>query len=351
MTEDDLPVLVGTAGALVPGDSPAALARLADKVAAAQATLKTNALSASTQRAYRAHLKAWTAWCLGQGLQPLPASTPMVLAWLHDMEGQLAKDELSVSTVRARLAALAYAQDLRNQETGDAPPVTRTAEVLGMVEALERKHGAPPDQKEPIRREELFEMVTTLPDTLVGHRDRALILLGFMAGLRRSELVALTVEDLNAVREGVEITIWKSKTDQKAEGQLIAVAASHTELCPADALVRWFDEAKIEAGPLFWPIRKSGELDRRQPLSGQAVGLIVKRHAERIGLDPDRFGGHSLRAGFATEAARMGFDAMAIASQTRHRSLETLRGYVRRGSLFHNNPSAALARRLSGEKK
>jgi len=325
--------------ALVRADSSEAAARLEPKVRQADRLRKERSLSENTQRAYGAHLRHWEAWAAAHGLHPFPATVEMVEAYVWDHEALLDlppkhPDRVALATLRARLAAVA-----RRQQDEGGLPVTRAPQVLELVRVLKRNHGFQA-KKEPLRVDELRRMVTTLPRTLIGHRDRALLLLGFMGALRRSELVAFDVDDVRHVPEGLELTIWKSKTDQEERGEVLGVHATHTELCPADAIVRWLDESKITDGRLFRHV-KSGSPGTA--LTPGAVGNIVKGHAERIGLDPARFGGHSLRAGFATEASRLGFNLAAIASQTRHKNLETLHGYIRRGSLFENNPSAVLA--------
>lgn len=333
---------------LVPGNSPEASVILAEKVAEAHRTRRANDKAPRTMESYKTHLQNWARWCQVHGLEPFPASTDMVLAYLHDLEPALAKPRgepgrISIATMKARLAALAYFQ----AEVG-APPVTRSADVLGLVRALVRKYNTPQDAKRPVVVEHLRQMVAGLPNTLAGHRDRALLLLGVMGALRRSEISGLHVEHIRAVstpEDGLELTIWKSKTDQTAQGYLIGLVASHNDLCPADALVRWLDEAGIESGPIFWPVNQHGQIVRKAPLTGHGIALIVKRHAETAGLDPEEFSGHSLRAGFATSAAERGSTLIEIAAHTRHRNLETLRRYVRHGTLFtKGNPTRGLTR-------
>jgi integrase len=167
----------------------------------------------------------------------------------------------------------------------------------------------------------------------------ALRLLGFATACRRSELVALDVEDLEAVEAGLHVTIRRSKTDQEGAGATIAVV-NGSVACPVTALRAWLDAAGITTGPLFRSIRKGGKVGAR--LTAQSVAHIVKFHAARVGLNPADFSGHSLRAGFLTSAAKRGASIFKMMDVSRHRSVETLRGYVRDAELFKDHAGAGL---------
>ena len=171
-------------------------------------------------------------------------------------------------------------------------------------------------------------------------------MIGFAAALRRSELVALDVEDLDARPEGLALTIRSSKTDQEARGALLGVPrARRPDLCPVAAVGAWravLDAvAPSAAGPLFRPVNRHGRVAGAR-LSDRAVADIVKEAALRAGLDPADYAGHSLRAGFATSAAAAGLLERDIMRQTRHRSIAVFREYVRQGSIFLDNPVARL---------
>ncbi|MGH7727368.1 MAG: site-specific integrase [Vulcanimicrobiaceae bacterium] len=167
----------------------------------------------------------------------------------------------------------------------------------------------------------------------------ALLLVGFVGALRRSELVALDRGDLRAREEGVVLAIRRSKTDPEAAGREIGIPRAE-ELCPVRALEGWLAHAPDDGGPVFRAIDRHGKLRAR--LSSHAVGEILKRRAAAVGLDPDELGGHSLRSGFATAAARAGATEEAIARQTGHRSLAVLRTYIRRGNLFEDHAASRL---------
>ena len=169
-------------------------------------------------------------------------------------------------------------------------------------------------------------------------RDRAIIALGFSAALRRSELVALDVDDLRFERKGLAVTIGRSKTDQFARGRVAGVfKASRPAYCPVAAVRDWLRIGKRKSGPLFPGSGASGRITEA------SIGLIVKRCVESIGLDPKLYGAHSLRAGFVTAAAMSGVPESVIMQRTGHRSVQTVTRYVRPASVFSVD---ALARAL-----
>jgi site-specific recombinase XerD len=162
-------------------------------------------------------------------------------------------------------------------------------------------------------------MVVTLDASLAGVRDRALLLLGFAGAFRRSELVALDVADLSFTARGVEVTIRRSKTDQEGAGRVVAIPlGSQAETCPVRSLRAWLEAAGIEAGSIFRAVNRWGRVGGR--LADRDVACTVKRAAERAGLDPAAFSGHSLRAGLATSAALAGKSDRAIMATTGHKS-------------------------------
>jgi integrase len=170
-------------------------------------------------------------------------------------------------------------------------------------------------------------------DDLKGKRDRAIVLLGFAAALRRSELAALTVEDLAFCREGLRLTIRRSKTDQDGNGAEIAVPfVANKTLCAVRAVRAWLDASAIASGPVFRTFSLQRRVSERS-LEGQDVANLVQKLARNARLDGD-FGAHSLRAGFVTVAAQAKVSLDAIARTTRHKSLSVLMGYVRPAQAF-----------------
>jgi integrase len=170
-------------------------------------------------------------------------------------------------------------------------------------------------------------MIGGLPPTLLGLRDRAILLFCFASAMRRSELAAVEVDDLAFGPEGVEVVVRRSKADQVFEGQRIFVPRGG-EPCPVAALEDWLEASGIVEGFLFRRVSRADRL-LATPLQGQAIAELVHRAARGAGLDPRRFSGHSLRAGFATAAASQGASTWAILAITRHRSAAALKPYIR----------------------
>ena len=166
-------------------------------------------------------------------------------------------------------------------------------------------------------------------------RDLAAHRLAQQGAFRRSELVALRVEDLVETPDGLRVTIRRSKTDQEGAGQEVAIPHG-ARLRPVEAVRAWLAAAGIDTGPVFRRVRKNGRVGA-EALTAEAVALVVKRYAEGAGFRPEGFAGHSLRAGFLTSGAETGASVFKLTEVSRHKSLDTLRGYVRRAELFKNH--------------
>lgn len=182
---------------------------------------------------------------------------------------------------------------------------------------------------------------------LAGLRDRALILVGFVAALRRSELVGLNVTDLSEHPNGMVIQLARSKTNQRGDVDELVVLPRGTlpRRCPVTALRTWLEAARIVDGPLFRAVSKGNRaLDRR--LTAGVVNTVVQTAVVRAGLVEDgQVGGysaHSLRAGFVTYAHSRGASDRAIAHQTRHRSLHTVGTYIRVDTAWDDNAATVL---------
>jgi integrase len=193
--------------------------------------------------------------------------------------------------------------------------------------------------------DELRRMADALPDSTLGVRDRALLLLGFAGAFRRSELVALDVGDVRPTADGLVVTLRRSKTDQEGTGREVGIPYGSTPAtCPVRAVRAWLAvHAFLSQGgtecPLFHRIDRHG---RQLPgrLSDRAVARVVQRTARSAGLEAASYAGHSLRAGLATSAAAADVPERVIAQQTGHRSMAVLRRYIRSGSLFRENAAA-----------
>jgi len=181
-------------------------------------------------------------------------------------------------------------------------------------------------------------MLDACPDTM-GHRDRALLALGFAGAFRRSELVALEVADLTEVPDGLRVRIRRSKTDQEGEGAEIAIPRGY-RLRPVEAVQTWLAAAEISTGPVFRPVPKGGRV-QGVPLTPHSAAQIVKAYASRAGLDAQGFAGHSLRSGFLTSAAEAAASVFKMTEVSRHKSVDVLRGYVRRADLFREHAGSA----------
>jgi integrase len=310
---------------LLPAPEPSSLAHLRAQV---EATFRA-ARAPGTVRAYVHDWQQFRAWCEQNGLPALPASPQAVVLYGADLVKNHGK---KLNTLSRRLAAISQV----HQQAGlDSP--TRTWPVKQFLQGLRREMGVAPVRKRPVLVDDLKRILAQLPDSLLGQRDRALLLLGFTGAFRRSELVAIDAADLEPAPDGLIVTIRRSKTDQDAEGRKVGIPRGReAPSCAVLALETWRATANIQSGALFRVMNRHGHvLDKR--LSGEAVALVIKRSVEKLGYDAAQFAGHSLRAGLATSAAAAGKSERAIMNQTGHRSVTTVRRYIRDGDLFREN--------------
>jgi integrase len=289
------------------------------------------AVAANTRRAYRSDWRLFTAWCADRGLDPLPAAPFTVARFLTDQAAMR-----TVATLARRLAAIVQAH-----RAAGHPAPSDDATVRTVWRGIRRSKGTAPTKKRPLLTEDVRRLLATLPDSLSGARDRAVLLLGFAGAFRRSELVALNVGDVEMVEgKGLLVTVRWSKTDQEGQGTRIPIhLGADPATCPVRTLVSWLERSGIADGPIFRPVDRHRRLGPKR-LTAQTVALIVKRAATAAGLGPARFAGHSLRAGFATSAAIGGAELHAIMRQTRHRSATVAAGYVRDADPFRGGAGA-----------
>jgi integrase len=208
---------------------------------------------------------------------------------------------------------------------------------------IRRVHGRAPNAKAAVSVEQLSAAVEQLPSTSAGIRDRALLLLGFAGALRRSELVSLEIgrswgaNRIQFVAQGLEVVLQRSKADQEGAGVTIGVPFGRSlSTCAVHAVRCWLNEACIEEGPVFRRIDRWGNISNKR-LTDQVVAAVVKAAARRIGLDPRRLSGHSLRAGLATAAAAGNAPAQVIMEHMRHAQFETTARYIREAERFKRN--------------
>jgi integrase len=324
-----------SASAALATPSDAALARLAPAVEAARGYAAA-ARSSATRRAYATSWRSFTAWCEAQGVESLPARPEIVAVYLATMADLGRKP----ATIDRALAGIAAA----HREAGAA--WTKGHAAIGAVRAgIRRTLGTAPRKKSPVEEVELRAIIATLDASLAGLRDRALLLVGWFAALRRSELVALDVESVRFTTDGLVVRVARGKTDQVGAGLEKGVPyAGDPALCAVRALRAWLEAsaaAGATGGAVFRSVDKCGRL-RGSRLSDRSVARVVQRAARAAGLDATAYAGHSLRAGFATTAARKGRSLDAIMRQTGHKSERVARGYVRHATLFTDNAAAGL---------
>ncbi|PZU19294.1 MAG: integrase [Shinella sp.] len=291
--------------------------------------LVASSISPRTRRAYRDDLTAFELW-LGHSI---PAADHEVAEFIAVMAGQFAP-----ATITRRLASISKAHRAMG-----LPSPTSSELVRSAMRGVRREQGTAQRQAKPLLKEDLIEILDNLPDSMTkGLRDRALLLIGFAGGFRRSELVGLNVEDIEHVRQGVIVTLHRSKTDQEGRGRRIGIPFGRSRHCPVKALEAWLGASGIDSGPIFRPVNRYGRIDPIQRLSGEGVSIVVKQAVVRIGHDPDQFSGHSLRAGLATSAAMAGVPSWKIRQQTGHSSDAMLARYVRDGDLFTDNAAGRI---------
>ncbi|WKA31590.1 site-specific integrase [Bradyrhizobium roseum] len=298
---------------------------LVDPMASVRAYLAAEK-SNNTRRAYGADWADFTAWADTVNLNSMPAEPATVARYL----AQLADGGKKASTIQRRVAAIRAA----HKAAGHEPP-TNAEGVKATMRGIRRRLGARPTRKAPATAEVLAKILEKLPTTLAGLRDRALLLIGFAAALRRSELVDLEVNDIERRSRGIVLQIRGSKTDQEGKGELIPVPNGR-ELRPVDALDAWLGAGGITQGAIFRNVDRHGRVGSAA-LSDRAVADIVKRAIASCGLDAKLFSGHSMRAGFITSSLDRKVDLFKIMKISRHVKVDTLKVYDRRESGFDDH--------------
>jgi len=302
---------------------------------AAQAQAYIHAAKApATLRAYRADWQHFTEWCRANGLCALPAA-PKTVAWYLSESSR----SLRPGTLSRRLISINKVHRAAGQP---APALSDDLVVAETLKGIRRVHGTGQHGKQPLFTDDLRQMVGALPGGLIGVRDRAILLLGFAGGFRRSELAGLETRDIRETEEGLVVRVSRSKTDQEARGREVAIPyGTASETCPVHGVRAWVEAARLADGPLFRRIDRHGHVNGRA-LHKDSIGLIVKRAARAAGLDPKQYAGHSLRSGFCTQAYMNGAREFDIMRQTGHRSLDTLRKYIRGRGLFRDSAAMKL---------
>ena len=301
--------------------------------AAAEASRYASAArSRGTYDVYRAYWRGFTSWMRDNGLQALPArpvDVSLYIAWRARTR--------TVATVRCDLAAIAAA----HRDAGQEDP-TKDEPVATVLRGIRRTRGDKPRRKTPLVAAALRSVLEQLPDDARGRRDRLLLLVGWGAALRRSELVALDVGDCEVRAEGLAVTVRRSKTDQTGLGRLVGIPYhDDARYDVVRAFQAHVGSVAVPDDPLF-AHASSEPLRGGSRISDRYVARLVARVALRAGLTGD-FSGHSLRAGFATEAAARGASERSIMAQTGHQSVMVARTYIRPASIWLDNAAAIAA--------
>ena len=315
-----------TTSALV---TPAALSHLVRQAR----ELARCAKSDTSRRAYRSDWAAFVRWSDSMGVPSLVAAPDSVASYITALSASGKK----VATISRALVSISQAHKMAGQESP-----TTSAVVRETMKGIRRTLGVAQNRKLPLLPEQIKAILDVSPDSILGMRDAALLLLGFAGGFRRSSLVNLDVADVAFTADGLVVTQRRGKTDQEGVGTLVGIPFGSTpQTCPVRALRRWLDAAAISEGPIFRPVGRWGRVGSER-LGNRAVASVVQRYVAAIGLNPSLYAGHSLRAGLATAAARAGKSERAIMNQTGHRSVAIMRRYIREGSLFADNAAAGL---------
>lgn len=297
------------------------LADPAGPITAADAERIANAIEAelapATRETYACGWRQWDRWCQGRGIEPLPAPPEALAAFLAER----AEAGLHFTTLDAYCSGIAHRHGQEGLPDPTAHPVVRRVR-----RGLRRIIGvAPLRQAHPLTVAELSQIIESIDaETVIGIRDRAILLLGYASAMRPGEVAALDIDDIGRKPTGILITIRRSKTDRDAAGQVVGVArGQHLHTDPVRALDDWLALRPTGPGPLFTRVYYRNH-PRLQRIGPRAISRTVQERAHAAGFDNLPVTGHSLRAGHATTAAVNGVPIDRIAAQTRHRDLSTL---------------------------
>jgi site-specific recombinase XerD len=291
-----------------------------------------NSKSKNTLRAYESDFKDFSLFCSKSGFASLPTQPKIIALYLTNLS-----KSSRFSTLKRRIASISVIHKLKGHYLDTKHPI-----IMENLHGIKRTLGSRQRAKKPILINDLKVIIKALDEEIIKTkidkkikikeqekmRNKALILIGFAGGFRRSELVDINYDDLEFVNEGVKILIKRSKTDQSGEGTIKAIPYFDNEFfCPVIALKEFlkckeFD--KLKSQKIF-------------DLSDKSVALILKKYASLAGLDSSKYAGHSLRSGFATTAAEFGAEERTIMAMTGHKTTQMVRRYIQEANLFKNN--------------
>ena len=278
-----------------------------------------NSKSANTLRAYQADFKDFSAFCAKNGLSSMPTEPKILSLYLTHLSATS-----KFSTLKRRIASISVIHKVKGHYLDTKHPL-----IMENLHGIKRIKGSNQKAKKPILINDLKLIINAIGQANQSEnkkiRDKAIILIGFSGGFRRSELVNIEYEDVEFVSEGVKIFIKRSKTDQSGEGMIKAIPYfDNITFCPVNALKHWIEYSQIKSGKLF-------------DISDKSVALIIKKYTSLAGLDPNKYSGHSLRSGFATSTAESGAEERNIMAMTGHKTTQMVRRYIQEANLFKNN--------------
>ena len=277
-----------------------------------------NSKAQNTLRAYQADFKDFSSFCVKNGLISLPTEPKIIALYLTHLSSYS-----KFSTLKRRIASIKVVHRLKGHYIDTKHPII-TENIMG----IKRKLGVKQTSKKPILINDLKKIINVIDEEkneFKKYLNKALILIGFAGGFRRSELVSIEYEDLDFVAEGLKITVTKSKTDQTGIGLTKAIPYFENKTyCPVISLKKWIEYSNIKTGKIF-------------KVSDKTVALTIKKYASMSGLDNSSYAGHSLRSGFATSAAEIGADERSIMAMTGHKTTQMVRRYINESNLFKNN--------------
>jgi len=277
-----------------------------------------NSKALNTLRAYKSDYKDFAKFCIKNGFKPMPSESKVISIYLTHLS-KISK----YSTLKRRLASISVIHKISGHYIDIKHPII-TENLMG----IKRIKGSHQKAKKPILINNLRLIIDVIDKEInegVKLRNRALILLGFAGGFRRSELVAINHDDLDFVQEGVKIFVKRSKTDQSGEGMTKGIPYfSNQTYCPVKSLKKWIEKSASNSGKIF-------------DISDKSVALIIKKYAALAGLDSSKYSGHSLRSGFATSTAELGAEERSIMAMTGHKTTQMVRRYIQEANLFKNN--------------
>ena len=278
-----------------------------------------NSKSQNTHRAYASDFRHFKNFCIDNNVKYLPSDPRIISLYLT----KLAKTS-KFSTLKRRIASISVIHKMKGHYLDTKHPI-----IIENLLGIKRVNGSNQKAKKPILINDLKLIINVIDETKQVNkrkiRDKAIILVGFSGGFRRSELVNIEYEDIEFVNEGVKIVIKRSKTDQSGEGMTKAIPYfDNKSFCPVISLKNWIDNSEAKSGKIF-------------DISDKSVALIIKKYASLSGLDPNKYGGHSLRSGFATSTAESGAEERNIMAMTGHKTTQMVRRYIQEANLFKNN--------------